>query len=381
MERWWQETVSGQRRGPGATLARAGLSALSIPYVLGLKVNLALYEWGLKARTQPDLPVASIGNITLGGTGKTTTTRRLARDLAALGVPPGIVLRGHGRRSREVVVLFAENNLSLKPDLRATAGGAGAVGVTEVGDEAAMLAYTTPGALVAVGKRREHAIAELAECGARVALLDDGFQYFRMARAVDLVLFDATVELERACVFPRGVLREPRAHLRRATHLMITHCDLAPNAQVEALARDLAQVAPQAPIMRSRHAPTMLYPLAAPEQAEPATALAGRRVVAMSGIGNPSAFEGMLLELGATVVARVAFPDHHDYTPDDWARVRQALHGRDADLIVVTEKDLVKLPSAPANLPPVTAVAVDLRITQGEDFWLEMVSRIHELAR
>lgn len=394
MERWWQETVSGQRRGPGATLARAGLSALSIPYVLGLEANLALYEWGLKARTQPDLPVAGIGNITLGGTGKTTTTRRLARDLTALGVTPGIVLRGHGRRSREVVVLLAGNKSNGEPDLRgtegasgwkpdlgATAGGAGAIDVAEVGDEAAMLANTTPGALVAVGKRRERAITALAERGARVALLDDGFQYFRMARVVDLVLIDATVELERARVFPRGVLREPRTHLRRATHLMITHCDLAPSAQVEALARTLAQVAPQAPIMHSWHAPTTLYPFAAPEQAEPATALAGRRVVAMSGIGNPAAFEGMLLELGATVVARAAFPDHHDYTPDDWARVRQALRGRDADLIVVTEKDLVKLPPAPVDLPPVAAVAVDLRITQGEDFWLEMVSRIHELAR
>lgn len=364
MERWWRETVSGQRRGMGATLTRAGLGALSIPYVLGLKANLALYEWGLKPRTRPDLPVASIGNITLGGTGKTTATRRLARDLMALGVTPGIVLRGHRRRSGEPVTVVAEG-----------------IGAAEVGDEAAMLARTTPGAPVAVGKRRERVIAELAAQGAQVALLDDGFQYFRMARAVDLVLIDATVDLERARVFPRGVLREPLGHLRRATHLMITHCDLAPSAQVEALERALARVAPQAPIMRSRHAPTTLYRLDAPDSVEPATALAGRRVVAVSGIGNPAAFEGMLLELGATVVARAAFDDHHAYLPEDWARVRQTLRGRNADLVVVTEKDMVKLPPAPDGLPPVAAIAVDLQITHGEEPWQEMVSRIREAAR
>lgn len=364
MERWWRETVSGQRRGPGATLTRLGLTALSVPYVLGLRANLALYEWGLKARTQPDLPVASIGNITLGGTGKTTATRRLARDLVALGITPGIVLRGHGRRSDEPVTVVADG-----------------VGAAAVGDEAAMLARTTDGALVAVGKRRERVIAELAARGAQVALLDDGFQYFRMTRAVDLVLIDATVDLPRARVFPRGVLREPLAHLRRATHLMITHCDLAPRAQVEALERTLARVAPHAPIMRSRHAPTTLRRLDAPAQAEPASALAGRRVVAMSGIGNPTAFEGMLLELGATVVARAAFDDHHDYVPADWAEVRRPLRGRDADLVVVTEKDLVKLPPAPEDLPPVTAVAVDLQITQGAEAWQEMVARIDEAAR
>lgn len=367
MERWWRETVSGQRPGPGSALARAGLSALSVPYALLLRANLALYEWGLKSRSHPVLPVASVGNLTLGGTGKTTATRRLARDLAAVGLTPGIVLRGHGRRSAEAVVPVIPEAGGADPAL--------------VGDEAAMLARTTPEALVAVGKRRERVIAELAARGAQVALLDDGFQYFRMERAVDLVLIDATFDLEHARVFPRGYLREPLSHLRRATHLMITHCDLAPSAQVERMAARLGELVPQAPVMRSRHAPTTVYPITDPAATEPATALSGRAVVTMSGIGNPAAFEGMVLELGGTVVARVSFPDHHAYRPGDWGQVRTALRGRDADLVVVTEKDLVKLPPPPSDLPPVVAVAVDLHITYGEDAWRDLIQAVYDAAR
>ncbi len=314
------------------------------------------------------LPVASVGNITLGGTGKTTTTRRLARDLLAQGVAPGIVLRGHGRRAGPAWLVVSD-------------GGEALVSAQESGDEAAMLARTVPGAPIAVGKRRERVIEALAERGAQVALLDDGFQYFRMGRLVDLVLVDATFDLASARVFPRGFLREPLSHLRRATHLLVTHADLAPNAQVERTAATLEHHAPHAPLMLARHAPGGIYRLDRPEVVEPADMLAGRRVAVMCAVGNPASFEGLLLGLGAHVVARAVFPDHHRYRPADWRTIREVLRGKGVEFVIVTEKDAVKLPPPPGGLPPVAAAAVELDVTHGADAWQAMIGLISDAAR
>ncbi len=367
LERWWRETITGQRAGPGAALARALLTALALPYGAAMRANLAIYEHGLKVRTHPAIPVASVGNITLGGTGKTTATRRLARDLVARGVTPGIVLRGHRREGRGDVLVSDGSEVTADAEA--------------VGDEACMLACTTPGALVAVGARRERVIEMLGQSGADVALLDDGFQYFRMQRHVDLVLIDATFDLGNARLFPRGYLREPLDHLRRATHVLITHEDLAPATQVRRLSQIVSRYAPNAPVILSRHAPSGVYPVDEAGDIAAAATLAGQRVLAMSAIGNPASFEGLLLQLGARVASRLEFPDHHQYRPEDWARAREKLRTADADLIAVTEKDVVKLPPPPSDLPPVVAVAVDLQITSNEQAWEALVGSIYEAAR
>lgn len=360
--------MAGERRGPAAALSRAGLLALSAPYELVMRANLALYERGLKARTQPALPVVSVGNITLGGTGKTTTTRRLVRDLLAREVRPGIVLRGHKRDADRPWQLVSD--------------GAGLLIDPEVaGDEAAMLAATAPGVPIAVGKRRERAIDLLAEAGAQIAVLDDGFQYFRMQRAVDLVLIDATFDLAATRVFPAGHLREPLDHLRRATHLLITHADLAPPGHIERTREILARHAPEAPVMLSRHAPGGFYALEAPGETRPPEDLRGMRVLAMCAVGNPESFEALLTQLGAEVVGTQFFADHHAYEPGDWLRLRETLEGLEVDAIVVTEKDAVKLPPAPEDLPEVAALSVDLQIMKGEESWDELVGRIEQAAR
>jgi tetraacyldisaccharide 4'-kinase len=368
MERWWRETVAGRRQGPAAALSRAGLAALSAPYEMVMRANLAVYERGMKAHTRPALPVVSVGNITLGGTGKTTTTRRLARDLLGRGLRPGIVLRGHKRD--------ADHPWQLASD------GGGLLIDTEVaGDEAAMLAETVPGAPIAVGKRRERVVGLLAEAGAQAAILDDGFQFFRMQREVDLVLVDATFDLSVARVFPAGHLREPLDHLRRATHLLITHADLAAEERIERTGRLLHKYAPDAPLMLSRHAPSGVYALDAPDDVRPPETLRGMPVAAMCAVGNPESFRELLEDLGADVVATCFFPDHHAYQAEDWERVRAALGDSGAESIVVTEKDAVKLPPAPEDLPPVAAVAVDLSIMKGEESWDELVGRVEQAAR
>ncbi|MFW5866683.1 MAG: tetraacyldisaccharide 4'-kinase [Armatimonadota bacterium] len=333
-----------------------------------MRANLGIYEHDLKAHTDPALPIVSVGNITLGGTGKTTTTRRLVRDLLSRDVRPGIVLRGHKRDADHPWQLASDGTeLLIDPEV--------------AGDEAAMLASTAPGAPIAVGKRRERVVELLADAGAQVAVLDDGFQYFRMKRAIDLVLVDATFDLASARVFPAGHLREPLDHLRRATHLLVTHADLVDEGRIDRTSELLARHAPDAPVMLSRHAASGFYALDTPLDVRPPEELRGMRVLAMCAVGNPESFEDLLVDLGAEVAGRRFFPDHHAYRPEDWAQVREAVGEDEFDAIVVTEKDAVKLPSAPDDLPPVAAVAVDLSIMKGEERWNELVNRVEQAAR
>ncbi len=359
MEERWRAAVSSERPG----CFTHALRAAKWPYLAGLKANLAIYDFGLKARTQPALPTVSVGNLTLGGTGKTTTTRALARELLARGIRPGIVLRGHRRKDETGPMLVADADKVL-------------ASVEEAGDEATMLAVTVPGCPVAVGKRREQVISLLAQTGAQVALLDDGYQYFRMQRQVNIALLDATFELARARVFPAGYLREPLTHLRRATHVLLTHADLAPRAHVQAIAELARKHAPDAPVMHARHKPTGLYHLADAASEMSVEALAGKSVLAVSAVGNPASFEGALLEIGARITERVVFDDHHDYQPEDYRAMRDAMRIEEPDFIVVTEKDAVKLTLPPGDIPPVLALKVDLEITEGADAWEAMLWEI-----
>lgn len=359
MEERWRAAISGERPG----CLTYALRAAKWPYLAGLKTNLAIYDLGLKARTRPALPIVSVGNLTLGGTGKTTTTRALARELLARGVRPGIVLRGHRRKDETGAMLVADAQALLSS-------------VDEAGDEATMLARTIPGCPVAVGKRREEVVELLAETGAQVALLDDGYQYFRMERLLNIALLDATVELSRARVFPAGYLREPLTHLRRATHVLITHADLAPRAHVEAMTELAHKYAPKAPVMWARHRPTGLYPLADPATEMLVERLAAKSVLAVSAVGNPASFEGALLEIGARITGSVVFDDHHDYQPDDYRAMREAMRIEKPDFIVVTEKDAVKLPPPPEDIPPVLALRVDLEIIEGANAWEAMLVEI-----
>jgi len=367
VEERWRQAISPDEQGLSSRALGLLLRLGSWPYLAGLKANLAIYEWGLRTRTQAVLPVASVGNLTLGGTGKTTTTRALARSLLQRGVVPGIVLRGHARKQARGPLLVADT-------------GGVLAGVDEAGDEAAMLASGMPGCPVAVGRRRERVIELLAEAGAQVALLDDGFQYFRMQRMVDLVLLDATVDLRRARLFPAGHLREPLSHLRRATHLLVTHTELAPSAHVEELVAAAQRRAPGLPVMRGRHRPAGLYRLGEPQRVRPAGELAGRQVVAVSALGNPAAFEGTLLGLGARVARSIAFNDHHHYVAEDYRRIRRTAKTARADCVVVTEKDAVKLPPPPAELPPVYALRVELEIGEGLEHWESLVGLIADAA-
>jgi len=347
----WNAIISGESKGVLAGIARAGLQAISALHGLGLSASLLSYSHNLRRRTVPALPVISVGNLTLGGTGKTTAAAFIARRLNG-ATKPGIVLSGYRRQSGASPLIVSDGE-----QLRASLG--------EAGDEAYMLATQLPGCAVAVGKRREDVILALQhEAGVGIAILDDGFQYFRMVRNLDIVLVDALSHGTACRLFPAGRLREPMANMRRADQVWITHADLVDPARVDELAHGVAlRCNGRAPVV-TRHRASSLRPLQ-PGGYVP-DSIAGRRVLALSALGNPLAFDLALSRLGCDVVP-LSFPDHHDYAPGDYERVVAAARAAGVELVVTTEKDAVKLPVPPPQCPPVVVQGCELEVISGEE--------------
>ncbi len=363
LSRWWEKTVSGQDTSLSASISRLLLWGGSGLYWLGLKGNLLLYTSGLKQRTRPVLPAISIGNLTMGGTGKTTAAAFLARRLQHAGIRPAIVLRGYrGQIGREPVILCGDTATMRR-------------GVSETGDEACLLAQTLEGVPIAVGKRREAVIAQLAQdSNVEVVILDDGFQYFRMSRLVDIVLIDATVDISHQQLFPAGYLREPIAHLRRADQIWITHTDQANPSQLARLNNLLRHSAEELPIVETRHQIIGLRTLSGPpvEREE----IHDRRVLAVSAIGNPESFEQSLRQLGAEVTAR-RYADHHYYTVQDLREIVAAARTQQADFVAITAKDAVKWPEQELDVP-VIIVECQLQIISGQQAVAEVVDRARQ---
>ena len=330
------EIMSGQRRGAAAGLLRGVAWVLSKPYAGLLWLRRGLYRASLLGSYKAQVPVISIGNITTGGTGKTPMVVWVVGWLKAAGFQPAILTRGY----------------------KAVDGRA---------DEAEMLWQATGVPVVVEADRVDAARAAVAG-GAEVLVLDDGFQHLRLRRDLDIVLIDATNPFGYGHCLPRGLLREPLSALRDADAVVITRADRVPAAQVDALADRLARLAPRASLHRSGHVPTALVVEAGRHL--PPSALAGRRVCAFCGIGNPEGFFAALAEAGAELAGRITFDDHVAYGPAELERLAEAVRACGAEAAVTTAKDRVKLTGR--ELPvPLWTLRVEIRITSGQDALVE----------
>jgi tetraacyldisaccharide 4'-kinase len=273
------------------------------------------------------VPVISVGNITVGGTGKTEAVAYLCRHFMAQGIKPGILSRGYHRRSRVATLVVSKG---VGPE----------VSVAEAGDEPYLLAQRLTGAAVVVGKDRwSTGMQAIQALGCRVLVLDDGFQRRdQLYRDLDIVLVDAADPYGEDSLLPAGRLREPLSALAEADVLIITRADQYPTAAV--ISR-LSNLAPKALILSAQHTPANLISLNDGKKQSPEF-LANRRVLAVSGIARPEAFEKTLASLGAEVTGHFSFPDHHWYS--DAERKRIFLHAQALKAeIVTTSKDAVRL--------------------------------------
>jgi tetraacyldisaccharide 4'-kinase len=341
----FREIVSGRRRGASATLARGALRVAEWPYTWAIRWRNRRYDRDATPSIRVGVPVVSVGNLTLGGTGKTPMVKWLAHWFAERGVPVVIVSRGYG-----------------------AADG-------EKNDEALELEQALPEVPhVQNPDRVAGARAAIERHGAQLVVLDDGFQHRRLARDLDIVLLDATEPFGFEHVFPRGTLREPVDGLRRADVVCLSRADLLDTAGREAIRRRVAELAPGVAWCEAAHRPAELR--SARGETQPVSALAGRRVAAFCGIGNPSAFRRTLAELGAEVVSWREYPDHHAYSANDRADLSAVVESSTVELVVTTHKDLVKLPQAMLGDRPLWALAIDLQVVSGEAALVAALERV-----
>ena len=343
------------------------LIPLSWLYGASVWLRNRLYAFGVfKARTLPCC-VISVGNIGVGGTGKTPAVIVLAKHLQAEKVRVAILLRGYKRQSREKVTIVSD-------------GERVCVSLKESGDEAYMMAKHLSGVPIIVSRQRYQAgQVALERFGVDVLLLDDGFQHRQLARDVDILTVSTRCPLgNSAKLLPAGTLREPPTALRRADIILLTHTDTV-NVSLHAK-ETVKRLAPNALILESIHQPVSLYPLTADKSTkktnilDPEKVLEGKRILAVCGIGNPDAFTTTLMRCSPENVELLAYPDHHVYTEADFARIDTVFQAARADLIVTTQKDEQKLKVFVGDRElPIFVLEVALVITEGVEKLLELL--------
>lgn len=300
-------------------------------------VRNGLYDRGtLPARATP-IPAASVGNLTVGGTGKTPVAAWIVRRLAARGATPAVVLRGYGD------------------------------------DEPLVHAVLNPSIPVVVSPDRTKGVAEAAARGADVAVLDDAFQHRRVARAADIVLVSADGWTIPRRMLPSGPWREPLEALRRADLAVITS-KAATDTEIEAARAAITRGAPDTPVAGVVLELGDLFGFGDPGARLPTGGLSGASVLAIAAVGNPEAFFAQLRRAGAAVDAR-GFPDHHRFTRDE-ARELASLAPR-GGMAVCTLKDAVKLaPLWPADAPALWYVSQPVRVAWGAELFDRLVDAL-----
>jgi len=334
------------------------LFAVSCIYGVVVWIRKTLYQRGLFKSRELPCKVISVGNMTLGGTGKTPLVIALARELQKRGINLGILSRGYkGMKERQGGIVSDGERVCLTP--------------AEAGDEPFMLAQMLSGVPVLVGKKR-YAMGIYAHerFGMDVLILDDGFQHLRIKRDVDIVLIDARRGFGNGRLFPRGPLREPLRCLRRASMLLLTKAE--PSQTLDEIEGVLRYHAPAVPLYHSRYRSVFLLE-ASSRKMVPPHMVCGKRAFAFAGIADPGYFVYLLKELGAEVVKEIHFPDHYNYELKDLMILRE--QGATVDLFVTTEKDFVKLQRLPLDDIPLYILGIEQEIVEAT-FYQEVFSAI-----
>jgi tetraacyldisaccharide 4'-kinase len=350
-ECWWRA-----ERGVGARALGLALAPAEALFRLAVAARGLWYERGLAHVQRAGVPVISVGNLAVGGAGKTPATAAIAARLLARSRRVAILSRGYG---------------STRSDLRVVSDGVRVLlDSAEGGDEPVLLARRLPGVPVLCGPRRaqlaRHAIAAFR---ADALLLDDGFQHRALARELDVVVLDAANPFGNGHLLPAGPNREPIAALGRAGLAWLSRVDQVDGAEgaatlerLRALARDLTGRTP----VESRHAPEELLD-GALERSLGLASLRGQRVLLLSGLARPGSFRRTVESLGAEVVGERRHPDHHRFTERDLEEALGAADRAGAARVVTTEKDAVRLPALAARDPRLAVVRISAEIVRGAE--------------
>lgn len=368
------KTVHGETQGVLAAILLGLLRMFSLIYGFGVSIKLGLYKSGFLKQHKLDCRVISLGNITVGGTGKTPTAQRLASLIRDMGYRVVILNRGYRAGWKGQIGVVSDGNKIY-------------MSVTEAGDEAYLLAKNLPGVPVVIGRDRtitgDYAVKKL---GAQVVILDDGYQHWKLARDLDIVLIDSLNVFGNNFLLPRGTLREPLAHLDRAHACLLTKVDQSTTDARDVIREAITRYNEQALIIESIHNPKCFIEIAdwykgIRSQSIELDNLKGEQVTAFSAIGNPTSFEQTITDVGAILAESVRFPDHHDYTMAEMQTVMQKAVDKGTRALITTEKDAVKIPAEfiHSERPlPVYVLGIEVRFLEGHDAFMELIKKTME---
>ncbi len=318
------------------------LYLVSLIYGLVILLRRLLYKLHIFKTRKAPLKVISVGNVTLGGTGKTPFTMALAKILEEeLKKNVCVLIRGYGWDEQEML----KRNLADVP--------------------------------VLVGQDRFRSSNKAVRLyGSDTAILDDGFQHWELARDLDIVLVDSRNPFGNGHLFPRGVLRETKRSLARADVIVLTKNN-GPAAGIENVRREIRAINCSAVLLEAAHVPKHLYEGRA-RRIYDLSAVKAKRVVLLSSIGDPLYFEETVKDLGAEVIEHIKFPDHHDYRKRDIDRIMARCNDKQFDIMITTEKDIVKLNRLGLFIGPykVLTLAVEMQILSGKE---RLIDRLHSL--
>jgi tetraacyldisaccharide 4'-kinase len=370
------EVIFEQRKGKRAALMRGFLFFLSKIFEVAVKFRRFLYNVRILRDSTLGVQVIAIGNLTVGGTGKTPVVEKFARELQDQGRQVAILSRGYRSKppplSRRLMnkLLFREDRT---PPRIVSDGKSLLLDSETAGDEPYMLASNLKDVVVLVDKDRvKSGRYAIEKFGCDTLLLDDGFQYWKLqGRRRDIVLIDRQQPFGNERLLPRGTLREPPSHLARARWIFITKSD----GDTEELRTRIAQLNPNAPVIECIHHPMYFEDVFTGERLG-IEFLKDKKVASFSGIAQPESFEKSLVTIGAELVYSKRFADHHRFTQQEVINAINRSKKRQAQLIITTQKDAVRFPKIDRRDIPILFMRVEIKILKGAKDFHDCVRQI-----
>jgi tetraacyldisaccharide 4'-kinase len=377
LEQFGIDVVLGRRRGFRAALLRGILFALSLLYERIVQLRLYFYRKRILRERTLGCLVISIGNLTVGGTGKTPVVEKFARALQSGGRRVAILSRGYKSVPKPTKKMWIDRLFSknVDPPRIVSDGQFVLLDSVTAGDEPHMLARNLKDVIVLVDKDRvKSGRYAIDNWKVDTLLLDDGLQYLHLKHRLDIVLVDRQQPFGNEFLLPRGTLREPPRNLRRASYIFITKNTGEPN---DKLIERIRRYNRTAEIIECAHRPLYLQNIYTGERLG-LERLRGAFIGSICGIAAPESFEGALKKLGANVNLGLRFIDHHYYTDAELRGFMNRCIRRDLAMIITTEKDAVRMPELPiAEVKvPIYFMRVEIDIVTGHESWEHCVNRI-----
>ena len=369
------DVIYNRRDGRAAEIYGIFLQALSFLFSGLVQLRYYLYQARIFRNKPLGCLVVIVGNLTVGGTGKTPVVEKFARTLTDRGRKVAILSRGYKSKKEPFLkkMLRKLTHGQEDPPKIVSDGETVFLNSEEAGDEPYMLASNLPGVVVLCDKNRVKAGSyAIRRFGCDTLILDDGLQYLPLKGRLNLLLVDKTNPFGNQHLLPRGILREPIKHLSRASYILLTKSD---GEQDRALLELIRENNSKAEIIECAHQPQYLQRIGA-EQRLPLTALKSARVLAFSGIACPESFETMLRDAGAEIRYNKRFLDHHRFSRYEIRKLYKRSEDFDLDMIVTTEKDFVRLPTDIKAPIPLYYLRLEIDILSGEEDFEEAAARI-----